>query len=281
MKGTKYYRFTILAPDCATAGDGAVSLKASYDADGHKTLSSTVDLELSVEAWGTSNHARPGTTVKFGVCIQADIMMVNDMEQSIVIERKNFNFVVTPILATFTVNAGLTNSTVEVGGSTGEKSGTAVTGSWQGTDQLTPGDPIWFKLDIVSSDYVFIGLDNVAMTVGEQPIANLVVENEVQDTAMTGSDLYYGDTELQFYHIVPRSVFISEPQPLEMSGKALVAYAGRRRLGDGENVTLTEKADFTMRATLMADDGSGSGGFKLEILSTMIGSFGAIGVGLF
>lgn len=280
-KGIKYYAFTILAPGCIDAGDGAVDLKTTYDTDGHFTDVDSVQLELLVAAWGTSNHAIAGTNPKFGVCIQTDIMIVNDSLESVLIERKNFDFVVTPILATFTVNAAITDSTVSIDGSVGEKSGTEVTGSWEGNDPLAPGDPIWFKLDIVSTDYTFVGLENVVMTVGEQPVDNLIVDNEVQDTAMTGSDMFNGDTEIQFYHILARSVFTGETQPLEMSGKALVAYTGRRRLEDSENENLTEKADFKVRATLMADDGNGSGGFKVEVLSTVIGGFGAIGVGLF
>ncbi|GAX16419.1 hypothetical protein FisN_10Hh339 [Fistulifera solaris] len=271
---TKYYEFTILAPGCLTPGDGVVTVKASYDTDGHFTGANTVDLELTVAAWGASNHAVDG---RFGVCIQADIMMITKALQAVVIERKNFDFRVTPILSTFTINAGMTDSTVSVGGSDGEKSGTTVTGTWAGNNPLAPGDPIWFILDIVSPTYSFVGFEEVSMAVGVQPVENLVVDSEVQDTAMTGSDLYNADTELQFYHILPRSVYTGDPQQLEMSGKAIVTYTGRRRLENGEYKKLTENADFSLKASLMTDDGSGSSSFKLEVLSIVIGGVGVIG----
>jgi hypothetical protein len=274
---SKYYEFTILAPGCLAPGDGAVTVKTSYDTDGHLTTANTVDLELAVAAWDASNHAVDG---KFGVCIQADIMLITEALQAVVIERKNFDFRVTPILSTFTINAGMTDSTVSVGGSDGEKSGTTVTGTWAGNDPLAPGDPIWFILDIVSPTYSFVGFEEVSMAVGVQPVENLVLDSEVQDTAMTGSDLYNADTELQFYHILPRSVYTGDPQQLEMSGKAIVTYTGRRRLENGEYEKLTEKADFSVKASLMADDGSGSGSFKLEAWSMVIGGVGVIGAGM-
>lgn len=46
-------------------------MKTSYDTDGRKTTNSTVDPELSVNAWGTSDYAVSGSTLQFGVCIQA------------------------------------------------------------------------------------------------------------------------------------------------------------------------------------------------------------------
>jgi hypothetical protein len=277
--GTKYYAFTILAPGCLAAGDGAVTVKTTYDQDGHLTALNTVDMEIAVAPWGTSVHAVEG---KFGVCIQADIMMINAALEAVVLERKHFDFRVTPILSTFTVSSDIENNLVDVGGSTTEESGTAVTGTWEGTNPLPPGEPIWFSLAVDDQDYNFVQFETVTMKIGTAAPTNLITATVPVDTALTSFELGATPKTINFYHILPRSAFGATSQTLTMTGKALVDYVGQtppiRRLRGVEDRELSTEpvtTDFSMEATMMADEGGDSSSF--QILSLVIGGVSVIG----
>ncbi|GAX16411.1 hypothetical protein FisN_10Hu347 [Fistulifera solaris] len=253
--GTKYYEFTILPPGCLAAGDGAVTVKTSYDQDGHLTALNTVDMELAVAPWGTSVHAVEG---KFGVCIQADIMMINAALEAVVLERKHFDFRVTPILSTFTVTQLML------------------------ADQR-PSNPVQ-RLAVDDQDYNFVEFETVTMKIGAAPATNLITATVPVDSALTSFELGATPKTINFYHILPRSAFGATSQTLTMTGKALVDYVGpiRRLRGTEDRELATEPVttDFSMEAVMLADEGGDSGSFKIEIVSLVIGGVGVIGAAL-
>lgn len=264
-----------------------MSLKTSFDQDGHLTAATTVDLELSVNAWEATDFAVMDGTLKFGVCIQADIMLVNAELESILMERKHFNFLVSPILSTFTISSVIDDGTVVVDNSENELSGTDVDSFWRSANPLPPGEPIWFELSVINEKYDFVQFETVIMKIGDQgtPI-NLIADSDIVDSALTSIELGNTPKTIHFYHFLPRSAFGSTTQTLTLTGKALVSYVGgARRLRGTEDRELAstdlEKTNFEVKVLMMADASDDSGSFTVEVLSIVIGGIGAIGAAMF
>jgi hypothetical protein len=96
--------FSILAPGCASQGDPAVQVDTTYDQDGHLTRSDSVELHLAVQAWENTVHDLHQNQSQFALCLQADIVMLNSELNTVLLEQKKFEFVVTILLPTFDFN---------------------------------------------------------------------------------------------------------------------------------------------------------------------------------
>ncbi|GAX25127.1 hypothetical protein FisN_10Lh333 [Fistulifera solaris] len=289
--GTTFYSFTVLAPGCGAIGNTAVSIKTSYDSDGHLTGANTVDLELAVGIWGGTHYDILSDRSKFGVCIQADIFVIDGGNNPQVLESKQFDFVITPLLNDFSVNpVNLDTNAISKVTTDTLISGTTVTPHWAASSPLAPGEAVWFYLTIDTAPYVFTSFQEVQMTVGGGAPVSLVTGGAIVDGVLTSFELANGGTTMHFYHVLLRSKFATEAQQIALTGRANVVYSAGRRL-DGDtaenNFEVSEyesqtaeseskEADFTVRAVMQPYDGSeeDSGGSKLEILSMMIGGAG-------
>ncbi len=98
---SKFYMFSILAPGCASQGDPVVQLDTSFDQDGHLTRSDSVELHLAVQAWEKTVYDLHQNQSQFALCLQADIVMLNSELDTVLLEQKKFEFVVTILLPTF------------------------------------------------------------------------------------------------------------------------------------------------------------------------------------
>lgn len=307
--GTTYYRFTVLAPGCGSQGDPAVQIKTSYDTDGHLTGLTTVDFELSVNAWIDTHYAIQSEELVFGVCIQADILIIDGGSNPQVVESKQFDFRVTPILSTFTVSsASLNTNEIVISTTDNLRSGTEVTPVWASRNPLAPGEAVWFYLTIDTAPYVFVNFEEVQMIIGGGDPIILVAGGVIQDTALTSFELGNNATAIHLYHILLRSRFTDTQQQIALTGRANVAYPAppSRRLdsstendvfsvNEDESQTLGaeskiseiseeqdevgEIVDFAVRAMLLPyeDEEEDSGNVRLGILSTMIGGAGLVG----
>jgi hypothetical protein len=145
--GSMFYNFTVLGPDCVATADTEVSLKITYDNDGNLTAASTVDLELTVQAWENTEFVSQGDQSEFAACIQTDILIVDESSTAQLLRRKYFDFDVTPVSSTFTVNNNMTDNSVPEDKETAS-SGTTVTASWDASNPLNTGETIWFHVTI-------------------------------------------------------------------------------------------------------------------------------------
>lgn len=292
--GTTYYRFTVLAPGCDIVGNTAVTIKTSYDTDGHLTGASAVDLELSVNAWGGTHYDLLSDRTKFGVCIQADILIIDGGSNPQVVESKQFDFIVTPLLNEFSVSPVTLNTNTITKVTTDTLiSGTTVTSAWASSIPLAPGEALWFFLTIDTAPYTFTSFQEVQMTIGGGAAVNLVTGGVIVDTALTSFELATGATNMHLYHVLIRSKFTSETQEIVLTGRANVVYSSGRRLDSstagqtaGDNIASNAEskiADFALKAQMQSynADEAGSGGVKLEILSMVIGSVGLAGASVF
>lgn len=96
VPGTLYYDFTVLAPGCTRLGDAhAIQIKGQF------TGYDSADVALTVYPWHGSIHDINGDQSELGVCLQADILIVDGTGVPQLIESKHFDFDVTVLVASF------------------------------------------------------------------------------------------------------------------------------------------------------------------------------------
>jgi hypothetical protein len=96
VPGTLYYDFIFLAPGCVRPGDAsAMQIKGQF------TSYDSVDVSLAVYPWHGSVHDINGDQSQFGICLQADIFIVDGTGTPQLIESKHFDFDVTVLAASF------------------------------------------------------------------------------------------------------------------------------------------------------------------------------------
>lgn len=96
VPGTLFYDFIVLAPGCTRLGDAQV-----IQVKRHVTGYDTVDVTLAVFPWHGTVHDVNGDQSELGVCLQADIFIVDGTGIPQMVESKHFDFDVTVMVASF------------------------------------------------------------------------------------------------------------------------------------------------------------------------------------
>ncbi|GAX25131.1 hypothetical protein FisN_10Lh337 [Fistulifera solaris] len=96
VPGTLYYDFIVLAPGCERPGEAsAIQIKGQF------TSYDSVNVSLEIYPWHGSMHDSNGNQSEFGICLQADIYIVDGTGTPQLIESKHFDFDVTVLAASF------------------------------------------------------------------------------------------------------------------------------------------------------------------------------------
>jgi hypothetical protein len=265
------------------ATDTQVALNTTY---GTVVGATTVDIELLVNAWANTEFDEGADQDTMDFCLRADVMIVNAASTEVLYQRKHFIFHVTVITSTFTYNETDLGAFVDTPVTEGsETSGTTVTASWEAADPLAPGEAAWFKLTPTRSDYIFTGFDEVDMSIGGGGATPLIDAGADIDSVLTSSEVLGSGSELHLYHILPQSVFTTEAQLIEFTGKAAVAYNPARRGLRALQATPPPSSPFSITARLAPSTASpngegGSGGYTLEVLKVVVSGAGLVAAAL-
>lgn len=233
-------------------------------------------MQLSVDAWQGQVFDINSDQTQFGLCVQADIVINDSGNNPLVLESKEFDFVVNVEDSSFNFDETdiLSTNAVTTDNETGEVSGTTVSATWRGTNPLAPGQAVWFSIEVDDPiNYDFVAFESVTMTIGSGSAENLITGSSAVDSVLTSSELTNSD-RLDFYHILDRSDFAGTAQSITFTGKATVDYnpSVRKLRGLADDVKTATESDFEIRALLSADNGeeidtsSGTGGMKIVSL---------------